>query len=145
MAEILLKVAGFFFNTINQTKPNPHEVLRFLDISQLSSMFSSPNKTWQLITIKLITAKTADKCQLITLRQETLAIFPHFLCILQMQVLFEGIFHSCTSASGLVYSVYCHFQQYFSYIMAVSFIDGGNLTTWRKPPTCCKSLTNFIT
>jgi hypothetical protein len=30
------------------------------------------------------------------------------------------------------------FQQYFSYIMAVSFIGG-------KPPTCRKSLTNFIT
>jgi hypothetical protein len=25
--------------------------------------------------------------------------------------------------------------------MAVSFIGGGN---WRKPPTCLKSLTNFI-
>jgi hypothetical protein len=26
----------------------------------------------------------------------------------------------------LVYGVKCHFQQYFSYIMAVSFIGGGN-------------------
>jgi hypothetical protein len=34
------------------------------------------------------------------------------------------------------------FQQYFSYIVAVSFIGGGN---WRKPPTCRKSWTNFIT
>jgi len=25
-----------------------------------------------------------------------------------------------------------HFQQYFSYIMAVSFIGGGNRSTWRK-------------
>jgi len=35
-----------------------------------------------------------------------------------------------------------HFQQYFSYInsMAVSYIDGGNRRTQRKPPTCCKSL-----
>jgi len=24
------------------------------------------------------------------------------------------------------YGVYCHFQQYFSYIMAISFIGGGN-------------------
>jgi len=23
-------------------------------------------------------------------------------------------------------------------------IDGGNRRTWRKPPTCRKSLTNFI-
>jgi hypothetical protein len=26
---------------------------------------------------------------------------------------------------GLVYGVYCHFQQYFSYIVAVSLIGGG--------------------
>jgi hypothetical protein len=38
-----------------------------------------------------------------------------------------------------LYSVYHHFQQYFSYIMAVSFI------WWRKPTTFHKSLTNFIT
>jgi hypothetical protein len=38
-----------------------------------------------------------------------------------------------------------HFQQYFSYIVAVSFIGGVNQITRRKPPTCCKSLTNFIT
>jgi hypothetical protein len=34
----------------------------------------------------------------------------------------------------LVYCVYCHFQQYFSYIVAVSFIGGGNRNTQRKPP-----------
>jgi hypothetical protein len=34
------------------------------------------------------------------------------------------------------------FQQYFSYVVAVSFIGGGNQ---RKPQTCRKSLTNFIT
>jgi len=32
------------------------------------------------------------------------------------------------------------FQQYFSYMAAVSFIDGGNRSTWRKPQTCPKSL-----
>ena len=42
-------------------------------------------------------------------------------------------------------SVWWHFQQYFSYILAVSFIDGGNWSTRRKPPTFHKSLTNFIT
>jgi len=31
------------------------------------------------------------------------------------------------------------------YIMAVSFIGGGNRSTGRKPQTCRKSLTNFIT
>jgi len=29
--------------------------------------------------------------------------------------------------------------------MAVSFIGEGNRSTWRKPPTCCKLLTDFIT
>jgi hypothetical protein len=29
--------------------------------------------------------------------------------------------------------------------VAVSFIGGGNQSTQRKPPTCSKSLTNFIT
>ena len=38
-----------------------------------------------------------------------------------------------------------HFQQYFSYIMAVSFIGGGKQSTWIKPQTCRKLLTNFIT
>jgi len=37
------------------------------------------------------------------------------------------------------------FQKYFSYIVAVSFIVGGNQSTRRKPPRCRKSLTNFIT
>ena len=33
-----------------------------------------------------------------------------------------------------------HFKQYFSYIVAVSFIGGNR----RTPPTCRKSLLNFI-
>jgi len=37
------------------------------------------------------------------------------------------------------------FQQYFSYNVAVSFIGWGNRRTWRKQPTCRKSLSNFIT
>ena len=36
-----------------------------------------------------------------------------------------------------------HFQQYFSYIVAVSYIGGGNQRILRKPPTCCKSLTTL--
>ena len=46
---------------------------------------------------------------------------------------------------GQDYGVQCHFQKYFSYIATVSFIGGGNRSTWRKPQTCRKSLTNFIT
>ena len=42
------------------------------------------------------------------------------------------------------YGIQRHFQQYFSYIVAVSSIGGGNRSTLSKPPTCRKSLTNFI-
>jgi hypothetical protein len=38
-----------------------------------------------------------------------------------------------------------HFQQYFSYIVEVSFIDEWKRRTRRKPLTCRKSLTSFIT
>jgi len=41
---------------------------------------------------------------------------------------------------GKGYGVQCHFQQYFSYIMAVSFIGGENRSARRKPPTWRKSL-----
>ena len=37
------------------------------------------------------------------------------------------------------------FQQYFSYIVAVSYIGGGNRRTRKKPLTGRKSLANFIT
>ena len=33
----------------------------------------------------------------------------------------------------------------YIYIVAVSFIGGGNQSTLRIPLVCCKSLTNFIT
>ena len=46
---------------------------------------------------------------------------------------------------GWGYGVYRHFQQYFSYIMAVSFIGGGNRSTQRKQPTCLKSLMKYST
>jgi hypothetical protein len=44
---------------------------------------------------------------------------------------------------GYGYGAYRHFQQYFSYIVTISFIGGGNQSTRRKQLTCCKSLTNF--
>jgi len=33
-----------------------------------------------------------------------------------------------------------HFQQYFSNIVSINFIGGGNWRTQRKPPSCRKSL-----
>jgi len=47
--------------------------------------------------------------------------------------------------SLLVYGVCSHFQQYFSHIVAISFIAGGNRSTRWKTPPCRKSLPNFIT
>ena len=35
------------------------------------------------------------------------------------------------------------FKQYFSYIMAVRFYRGGNLSTREKPQTCRKPLTKY--
>jgi hypothetical protein len=42
-------------------------------------------------------------------------------------------------------SYICNISFLEVHIVAVSFIDGGNRSTQRKPPTCHKSLTNFIT
>jgi hypothetical protein len=36
-------------------------------------------------------------------------------------------------------------QHYVMKFVNDSFIGGGNLSMQRKPLTCCKSLTNFIT
>jgi hypothetical protein len=41
--------------------------------------------------------------------------------------------------------VWCQFQQYFNYMAVVSFVGRRSRRTHRKPPTCSKSLTNFIT
>ena len=46
---------------------------------------------------------------------------------------------------GVCCSVIRHFQQYFRYIVVVSFNGGGNRSTRIKPPICRKSPTNFIT
>jgi hypothetical protein len=39
---------------------------------------------------------------------------------------------------------YRHFQQYFNYIMAISFSGGGSRIIRREPPTMGKQLVNFI-
>ena len=64
---------------------------------------------------------------------------------IQVGVVMTSVYQSLQVCFGLVYGVLCYFQQYFSYIVAVSFIDGGYRRTRRKPPTCRKSLTSFIT
>ena len=58
-------------------------------------------------------------------------------------VSFQYNFISCTLVEK--YFRVMLFQQYFSYIVAVSSISRGNRSTRRKQPICRKSLTNFIT
>jgi hypothetical protein len=50
--------------------------------------------------------------------------------------------HSITK----LYGRFMMFQQYFSYmyIVAVSFIGGGNQSSRRKPPTCHKNYIAFL-
>jgi len=62
---------------------------------------------------------------------------------------YTGTFNSLLNSKTALLKLYkisslLNFQQYLSYIVAVSFISGGNQSIWRKPPTCHKSLTNFI-
>jgi hypothetical protein len=45
----------------------------------------------------------------------------------------------------LIFGVWRHFQQYFSYIMATSFSGGRSRSIRRESPTMCKQLVNFIT
>jgi hypothetical protein len=65
--------------------------------------------------------------------------------VIWMDVLVDKDNHHPRHWSDLQSRVERPFQQYFSYIVAVSFTGGGNRSIWRKPPTCRKSLTNFIT
>jgi hypothetical protein len=62
------------------------------------------------------------------------------------QVVFTWIIHDYEGflMNWLVYGVKCHFQQYFSYIVAVSFIGGGNRRTQRKPLTCLEKDMQYI-
>ena len=46
---------------------------------------------------------------------------------------------------GYGYDIQRHIQQYFSYVMPVNLIGGGNRSTLKKPSTYRKSMTNCIT
>ena len=55
------------------------------------------------------------------------------------------VFHMAWLGLDWIYGVQRQFQQYFSYMVAISFIGGVNQSTWRKQPICHISLTNLIT
>jgi len=75
-----------------------------------------------------------------TLKKGMLTITP------QMTFYMENVDLFSTSKYFLIgWFMVFNFQQYFSYIMAVSLIGGGNRNNQRKPPTSHKPLINFIT
>ena len=91
--------------------------------------------------------------KLLSLHGFTLAVcgclnFSHFNLLLEKFSL-PNIRKTCHKWSlivlGLLLWCLVPLSTIFSYIVAVRFIGEGNWTTWRKPPTCPKSLINFIT
>ena len=52
--------------------------------------------------------------------------------------------HRQPLSHNVVHLTLSRFEQYFSYIVVVSVIGGGNRSTRRKPQSCRKSLKNFI-
>jgi len=64
------------------------------------------------------------------------ALFDYYL--LDTKLIFEGLRWWCLMPLSTIFQLH-------EYIMAVSFIGGGNQSTQRKPLTCPKSLRNFTT
>ena len=64
-------------------------------------------------------------------------LMPHIFSFHESRTYLRGQFFISEGLRG--YGVWRHFQQYFSSILAVSFIGGGNRSTWRKPLNCRKS------
>ena len=96
-----------------------------------SSADSNKNRFWHLIVIfetlciTFVLQRKVGNCNTF-LNQYFLLVSGNFSLHLRVRVM---VFKS-------------HFQQYFSYIVAVSFIGGGNWSIRRKPLTWSKSLTN---
>jgi hypothetical protein len=89
-------------------------------------------KTYSLCIACIIQSEVIYQCSSLTLMQGTQRYnwFP-----------ITKYYHISYITFGLVWFE----QQFFSYIVAVRFIGGGNRSTQGKPPICRKSLTNFIT
>jgi hypothetical protein len=65
-----------------------------------------------------------------------------WLSILPLSTIFFIEFWKCSECDiflfYILFIINRHFQQYFSYIVAISFIGGGSRSTRRKRPTCRK-------
>ena len=70
-----------------------------------------------------------------------LCIFIMFLCLSKCYHM--PMYINCVPVFIMpIYRLMVNFQHYISYMVAVSFIGGGNQRTWSKPLTGCKSLTD---
>jgi hypothetical protein len=84
--------------------------------------------------INISSNRSDNKCLITSQEVDNLqkSLNPSYLCIF-------------TRNTGLRdYGVHRHFQQYFSYIVVVSYISGGNRIIRKKTPTYRRKLTNFI-
>ena len=79
--------------------------------------------------------------------QGNLNMWPYWTVFRYMQVTLYALFLMRTIRLPFIDRdlLYRDHQQYFSYIMELSFTGGGRQSTGRKPPICHMSLTNFIT
>ena len=64
-------------------------------------------------------------------------------CIVYPYLIYGFCLVFSSASYYLFFFMVFNFQQYFSYIVTVSFINGRNRRTRRKPLTCRKSLKNF--
>ena len=90
---------------------------------------------------KRSTRRKPQTCRNKKLKCDYFAILAIYYCIASFGNKL-GIPKHCVYNDGN--GVQRHFQQYFSYIMAVRCISGRNRSTRRVPAACRKSLTNFI-
>ena len=79
-------------------------------------------------------------CSCLSKYREIAKIYQRLLCKL-ISVKSVDIYHQ---RAGLGLGCLMPLSTMFQYMVAVSFIGAGNLSIRRKPPTCLKSLTNFI-
>ena len=112
----------------------------FIYINTLTNVFRPPGLLFNIMTYYVVSNR---KSYILSKNQNKNMLQNHrySFAIEQISIKRGQIFDSLVGVRG--YNVQRHFQQYFSYIVAVSFIGGGNQSTRRKPTTRHKSLTNL--
>ena len=107
-------------------------------------------ENFQMEIQRLINGKDYHPLMLLNLKMITVRHYTIYIYFKQNGVIISAAIYSTTCTNSCIkvdfqgYGVKRHFQQYFSYVVMVSSIGGGNWSTRKKAQTCCKSLTNFI-